>query len=336
MHIKKDWSNRSMKSLRLVCISLCLICVSGLHAQNPKPASFDHDSVLIVKANPLKGFNNDYILFIPRNTPQNKRIHLLVEPNNTGKITDTMDVHLQAAINLASKSSVGNNVSTVLGVPLLVPVFPRPASAPLMYTHALDRDVMLSKMPAMKRPDLQLVSIIDDARNVLASLNIVVAEKVLMSGFSASATFTNRFSLLHPELIQALAIGGFNGELMLPQSMYAGERFDYPLGTNDFEKITGRAFDSAAFKAIPQFLYMGALDENDAVQFDDAYNDKERKIINAKLGSSVQVRFLKCQEIFRLHNVNVEFRIYDSIGHWTTGKMNLNVAKFFAEHITSD
>jgi hypothetical protein len=320
----------------VICMCLCLFCMEVSQAQHTEPTSFDHDTVLIIKSNPAKGFYNNYILFIPRHTSINKQIHLLVEPNNTGKITDSMEVHLEAAISLASKSSVGNNVSTVLGVPLLVPVFPRPASKPLVYTHALDRDVMLAKAPGLRRLDLQLVRMIDDARQVLATLNVLGAKKVLMSGFSASATFTNRFSLLHPELIEALAIGGFNGELMLPQKALDGERLDYPLGTDDVRKISGKSFDSAAFKAIPQFIYMGALDQNDAVQFDDAYNGRERRIINSKLGSSVQERFLKCEEIYRLHNVNVEFRTYDSIGHWTTGKMNLNVAKFFAAHATRD
>ena len=55
-----------------------------------------------------------------------------------------------------------------------------------------------------------------------------------MNGFSASATFTNRFSFMHPEKIKALAIGGFNGELMLPQNEMNGIKLNYPIGTNDF------------------------------------------------------------------------------------------------------
>ena len=39
---------------------------------------------------------------------------------------------------------------------------------------------------------------------------------------------------------------------------------------------------------------MGALDNNDAVQFDDAYNEYERTIINSILGSKVQERYKNC------------------------------------------
>lgn len=298
-------------------------------AQKSTTETVKKDSLLIIKKNPEKGFYNDYILFIPKGTPLNKTIFLLVEPNNTGKLSDSMEVHEEHAIYLASVSSVGNNISTELHIPLLVPVFPRPASQPLMYTHALDRDVMLETSPGLKRLDLQLLEMIADAKNILTAMNIQVAPKFFMSGFSASATFTNRFSFMHPGEIQALAIGGFNGELILPQNELNGIKLNYPIGTNDFPQLFGKSFDADTYRSIPQFIYMGKLDENDAVEFDDAYNDKERKIINKNIGRHVQERYLKCQEIYHANNIKPIFKAYENIGHWTTSDMNLEVIKFF-------
>ena len=298
-------------------------------AQKSTTETFKSDSLLIVKKNPGKGFYHDYILFIPKRTPLNKKIFLLVEPNNTGKISDSIEVHKEYAIDLASVSSVGNNVSTELNIPLLVPIFPRPASQPLMYTHALDRDVMVEKSPELKRLDLQLLEMINDAKLILTSMNMLIAPKVFMNGFSASATFTNRFSLIHPEKIEALAAGGFNGELMLPQNDINGIKLNYPLGTNDFHKLFGKNFDVDTYKSIPQFIYMGKLDENDAVQFDDAYDDKERKIINNNIGRTVQGRYLECQKIYHEHNISPIFKIFENVGHWTTSTVNLEVIKFF-------
>jgi hypothetical protein len=168
-----------------------------------------------------------------------------------------MQIHEQYAISLASESSVGNNVSTQLKIPFLVPIFPRPASYPLMYTHALDRDVMLTRIRSLKRLDLQLLQMIDDARNVLSGMGIITDSKIFMSGFSASATFTNRFSFLHPDKIKALAIGGFNGELMLPQKDINGAKLIYPIGTNDFKKLFSDTFHLDAYRQIPQYIYMG-------------------------------------------------------------------------------
>jgi hypothetical protein len=302
-------------------------------SQNSAPTTTQRDSLIIVSKKPAKGFHHDYIVFIPKGTPVNKKTFLLVEPNNTGKITDTIEVHKKYAIDLASVSSVGNNISTELKIPLLVPIFPRPASKPLMYTHALDRDVMLEKKTGLKRLDLQLLEMISDAKGILTTMDIQVDEKIFMNGFSASGTFTNRFSLMHPDKIKALAIGGFNGELMLPENEINNVKLNYPIGTNDFSKITGDKFDVAAYKKIPQYIYMGKLDDNDAVQFDDAYSKKEREIINKNIAATVQERYLECQKIYQKNNINATFKTYEGIGHWTTGAMNLEVIMFFLGHM---
>ena len=99
-------------------------------AQNSETITIKKDSLIVITKNPGKGFHHDYILFVPKGTPLQKKIYLLVEPNNTGKISDSMAIHKKHAIDLASVSSVGNNISTELKIPLLVPVFPRPASQP--------------------------------------------------------------------------------------------------------------------------------------------------------------------------------------------------------------
>ena len=188
-------------------------------AQNSTNEFFVKNDLIIIRSNPSKGFNNSYILFIPKGVEKNKLTRLLVEPNNTGRLSDSISVHEKYAISLASESSVGNNISTELKIPLLVPIFSRPASKPLVYTHALDRDVIFEKSKELKRLDLQLVAMINDARKQLKERGVFVHDKIFMNGFSASATFTNRFLFIHPELIAAAAMGGFNGELMRLNSM---------------------------------------------------------------------------------------------------------------------
>lgn len=321
------------KTLPIVTSLILFLTCNSLLAQTSQTNIFSADSLIVIEKNPAKGFHNDYILFIPKGTKLNKQTFLLVEPNNTGKLSDSIEVHKEHAIFLATKSSVGNNISTELKIPILVPIFPRPASKQLTYTHALDRDVILEKSTDLKRLDLQLLEMINDAKNVLKTLNIITADKVFMSGFSASATFINRFSFLHPHKIQALAIGGFNGKLMIPYKDIDGVKLDYPIGTNDFEKLFKKKFDFEAYKKIPQFIYMGELDENDAVQFDDAYNKKERKIINDNIGATVQKRYLKCQDVYEKTNINATFKTFEKVGHWTTSKVNLEVIMFFLKQM---
>ncbi|WP_420551489.1 hypothetical protein [Tenacibaculum aiptasiae] len=319
--------------MRFVFFLFLTISYFVTSAQNSKVKSFKSDSLIIVKKKPKRGFHHDYILFIPKKTPLNKSTFLLVEPNNTGKTSDNIEIHKKHAIDLASVSSVGNNISTMLKIPLLVPIFPRPNSKPLMYTHALDKDVMLEESPELKRLDLQLLAMINDAKNALSSLNIKVAPKIFMNGFSASATFTNRFSFIHPQTIKALAIGGFNGELMLPLRKINKINLDYPIGIMNFEKLFHQKLDLKQYKQIPQFIYMGKLDKNDAVQFDDAYDEKEREIINQNIGESVYKRYLECQRIYQNNNIFPIFKTYENVGHWTTSDINFEVIKFFFQQM---
>jgi hypothetical protein len=310
--------------LLLISTLACLTCAAQTET---KPTL--KDTVLIIKKNPKKGFYHDYILFLPKGISLNKKTFLLVEPNNTGKTSDSIEIHKQYALDLATVSSVGNNISTELKIPLLVPVFPRPASQPLLYTHALDRDAMVQMSPELKRLDLQLIEMINDARTILMLLNIPTDPKFFMNGFSASGTFTNRFSFIHPEKIKALAIGGFNGNLILPQSERNSIKLNYPIGINDFSSLFAKKFQSEVYKTIPQYIYMGKLDDNDAVQFDDAYSETERKIINENIGGSVQDRFLQCQRIYIENQIKPTFKEYENVGHWTTSDVNLDVIKFF-------
>lgn len=314
---------------------LCFCFFSSFSQNNIAKSSsktinvFKKDTLIIVSSSREEKFYHPYILFIPKGTSKNKPLYLLIEPNNTGLVSDSIEVHKNSAIHLAGTSSIGNNISTELKIPLLVPIFPRPKSEPLIYTHALDRDVMLEKKNDLERLDLQLIAMISDAKGKLSELGLETKNKVFMNGFSASGTFVNRFLFIHPKIVAAAATGGLNGELMLPLKKYKERDFKYPLGIHDFKNITNTSFDWSTYQKIPQLIYMGALDTNDAVQFDDAYNSEERKIINATLGDNVQDRWRDCQRIYKELGVSAQFKTYANIGHWTTGAMNLATIMFF-------
>ncbi|MGB0870308.1 MAG: hypothetical protein ACPGSD_11990 [Flavobacteriales bacterium] len=310
-------------------LHLILIFVSASAFCQETLESNEKFSLLLIKASPNKHFHHNYLLFIPKKTPKDSLIHLLVEPNNTGEISDSISVHQKSAIHLASVASVGNNISTELNIPLLVPIFPRPESNPLVYTHALDRDIILEKTKTLKRLDLQLLAMIKDAKTRLQAMDIKIYDKFFMNGFSASASFTNRFLFIHPEKVKAAAMGGLNGALMLPLKQINNNKLNYPLGINDFKKRFKTSFDFKNYLQIPQYIYMGKLDSNDAVQFDDAYNLKERNIINSNQGFTVQTRWNFCQKIYEKQQVNVKFETFENVGHWTTGKMNLATILFF-------
>ena len=317
------------------------LCLAGLlslgsaDAADPAPTLTPGKGELVeVPAAPEKGFNFPYVLFVPPLGPEKKYDYLLVETNNTGRISDDLEVHRAAAIALARDSSVGNFVAKALRIPLLVPVFPRPASTGNVYTHSLDRDTILIAEGPLKRLDLQLLAMIADARPRLDGMKRPVKMKVLMNGFSASGLFANRFTLLHPEAVMAAAYGGLNCFITLPVAELKSRPLNFPVGIADLEKVSGRPFDRAGYLAIPQFAYMGAEDTNDAVVYKDAYSDEERTLVFELLGRKMMPdRWEAVQAVYGAEKVPIQFKTYPDIGHGTDGKINKEVAEFFRDVI---
>jgi dienelactone hydrolase len=318
----------------LTCTLLC--CVTPIWDGAQKVGSTGTPSssptIIMVDASPNQGFMFPYLLRLPGNRAAGVPKFLIVEPNNTGHVSKRFEDHLVAAKDLAQKA-VGADLSKRLNAVLLVPVFPRSED---LYTHSLNRRTLQIKDERLRRIDLQLLRMAEDARRRLAAMGIAVHEKLLLTGFSASGAFVNRFTALHPDKVQAVAAGAVNGMLILPTTAIGSERLPFPIGISDMQAVTGQSFKLEAWRRIPQFIYMGADDTNDAVKFDDAYTTEERALIYRLLGERMQPeRWERCQSLYRQANANVVFKTYPGIGHGTNGKIHADIAEFFHGAIAS-
>ncbi len=205
----------------------------------------------------------------------------------------------------------------------------------MYYTHALDRDAFLSREFGIERLDLQLLAMIADARDKLSGDWLPLKEKFFITGFSASGTFANRFSILHPEKIAATASGGINAIAILPVEQLNGKVLNYPLGTADIKKITGKKVNLKAFRQLPQMLYMGEKDDNDAAAYDDAYSKEERQLIYELMGKQlVPKRWEFIQLMYQQNKIQAEFKTYPNMGHGTDLKINTDLVEFFRKYMT--
>ncbi len=289
------------------------------------------DMIVEVKALPNKGFNFPFLLKIPSSIDTN---YLVVETNNTGSVSDDLEVHYRSAKKAIVGNAVGPWVAKKLNSPIMIPVFPRSKTDWEIYTHALDRDTLLVDSGDLKRLDLQLLAMISQAKKELRKHSVKVHDKVILTGFSASGSLANRFSMLHPDSLKLVVAGGLNGILMLPVDKVSDKKLNYPLGVNDFKNITGTDFNRTKWSSLPQFLFMGENDTNDAVKYDDAYSDTERKTIHSALGQNMQPeRWAKCQDIYKENKVNVVFHTYENIGHGTNLKIHNDILSFVKENI---
>jgi hypothetical protein len=286
----------------------------------------DGDTVLhAVPADPAQGFSSPYYLGIP--PALSPHASLLVEPNNTGAASDDLAVHGRAAEALGAGLA---NYAAELGVPWLVPVFPRPQNPPI-YTHSLDRDTLLAAAPGLERIDLQLVAMMADARRRLAERDLAVGPRALLAGFSASGAFVHRFAALHPELVQAVATGSGAGWPLAPVAEWDGIPLRYPVGIADLGALVEAPFAATSYRRVPLFVYVGDADENDPVAgWDPVDRDAVFALTGVRSGR-IWPRWRVSQEIHEGAAMSAaEFAIYPGVGHAFSSRMQRDVQDFFA------
>jgi len=283
-----------------------------LYAYNVKAIDFTKYNIYKIAPNPEKGFNYAYYLYVPAYSNDSEYKRLVVETNNPGIATDSIDYFQDMALNTISWG-LGKFAADGISSPLLVPAFPRPRIENL-YTHALTRPVMDIGGGDMKRLDLQLIAMIDDAQETLKTNGLTLEKKVFMVGFSASACFSDNFIALHPDKVKAVYSGGFD---ILPTSTYEGCELKFPFGVSDISKYTGKPFDVDEYKKVAQFHFHGDQDMNDlndlkpgidgvtqsdcdamnkifpVQRFPDKWNKKQEIINKLGFGDSIQFHTYK-------------------------------------------
>jgi len=295
---------------------------------NTYQLDLSNDLLVYVSANSKKGFNYPYYLFVPKLVSRTRGINILVESNNTGMSSDDFETHAQRAKELTLNSHA-NQIARKLSLPLLLPIFPRPESEGHIYTQALDEDTLLIKEGPLKRIDLQLVSMIQHSQELLKRSGLKVKSKVFLHGFSASGAFANRFAILHPRIVQAIAIGGISAIPTLPMSTWRKTRLEYPVGIADLKEICGIDFDEKAYKKVWQYIYMGYLDRNDTVPFRDAYDEEDAMLIRRLIGEEIPDRWQVIVAIFSELQVPAQFVTYNGTAHWIREEMVNDIAEFF-------
>lgn len=173
---------------------------------------------------------------------------------------------------------------------------------------------------------------IDDLKEKLKDENFVVNDKVLMSGFSASGSFVNRFTVLHPEIVRAVAAGGVNCMPIIPEAEWEDRKLIYPIGIYDMKDISDIEFNIEEYKKVSQYIYMGNLDDNDTLPYDDAFSEEERELIIDFLGITMHERWEKSKDIYEQLGIPAEMVMYDGIGHEINDEIIVDIVKFFREN----
>lgn len=284
-----------------------------------------------VPSNPIQGYNFEYLLFIPKG--MKCRTSLILESMNY-KTCETINPKEKIEYMYEIYKSFRNpihycNQNSLF--PILYPLIPR------YYDNILSEEIYLNMLSSnsfkvndklYERVDLQIINMIKDAKKRLSENNVYLDEKIIIHGFSASAKFANRFTLLHPELVKLVIAGGLGGTLILPLRYIDSEELLYPVGVGNFSIVTDEKIKK--FTNIKQFYYQGKKDMVDAfASVDDnsffpyykgIINSDELKQMYKFLGRDINTRWENTQKIYNELCQDITFKTYEN------GEHNLNEA----------
>lgn len=215
---------------------------------------------------PQHGINIPSIVAVPLTDDFNNQI--ILESNNKeinkkeGTFDDILSSGIKTGVNLAKLT---NNKPGIITIPLI----PGENNELLIseekkdpYFQQLSKECFNRKyleehgLEKYYRIDEQVVRIINKAKIIAEEeKGMPMEEKIFLNGYSSSGVFAQRFSLLHPEIIDTVCIGGASGSIPIPT-----DQFPYPLGTSDIEKLTGKKFDMAQYFNICFRYFVGELE----------------------------------------------------------------------------
>lgn len=187
----------------------------------------------------------------------------------------------------------------------------------------------------MARIDLQVLQMIDDARERLHNESYKIDEKVMMNGFSTSAKFANRFSILHPERVMSVSAGGLSGMVVLPREETKDHTLNYHIGIADLSKLIGKSPDLEAFANVQQYYYMGSKDLDDNLEYRTLWPEELAEVAREVFGEDIiEDRFPYCEQVYDEEGVDATFKIYEGVGHTSLPAEN-DVIDFHRENLAN-
>lgn len=279
----------------------------------------ENDSILGVNEiarDPDSGFHFPYFLYVPPTEGKwNANKPLLVHQNNSPSTSDDFSYHKKHARSKLDTPS--GQISDELGIPLLVPVTPRPHEiSDAQRLQAMSDRALRLKEEQLARIDLQIVRMIEHAQKRLDSNSHPVQNKVILNGYSGSGKFAQRFSMLHPGRVLSVTAGGLAGLPILPVTEAKGHVLNYYLGIADMMDLTGEQANPEAFGKIAHFYYEGAKDTTNFIPEDETHRDEMKDTALKVYGEDmVEDRVPFARETFQEAEIPIKYRIYEDNGH---------------------
>ncbi len=150
--------------------------------------------------------------------------------------------------------------------------------------------------PMQTNPHEKVNDILDIFMEQLDKKGFDVNPRVYIPGFSHGGVFAQKYSLIMPERVSAIAAGGMGGSFTMPLAVYDnpgspndGYVLDWEVGINDLESLIGKPFNDISYKEIFQLIYQGSEDYKQDNSFlwptnHDMYTTDEINFLKSEFG----------------------------------------------------
>jgi len=304
-----------MKYLFLMCI-LLLSCQSNIDSKSSNSNAIENITQGEYQVHYLyNNKNSAWLSYIPKILDKNKKVRIVVTGMNGNLITNDYQDIIDETIKVFKKHTGIVNGSNLV---YICPVIKR-NKEPYLYEISLNKKTLeMGYFKKYQRADYNLIEVIKILKNSLYSLGILYEDKVIIEGFSASATFAQRFSLLHPEYVYAIIVGQCGGSLTLPFEKLEDKNLQWPLGIYDIKKYINSNFNEEDYSLIHQYIYIGSYDINNSmveIGNNDNFSNIEIEYLDSKFGNNDPERLKMQTSLLVKKFTNIEFKIYNGMRH---------------------
>jgi hypothetical protein len=137
--------------------------------------------------------------------------------------------------------------------------------------------------------------------------------------------------MLHPNDVAAVAAGGVSWPIA-PVCEVKGERLPFPVGIADLDLLVGKSADIVGLRTVSWFLFRGAEDHNDSVDYADSFSQTDSEQIHRLFGTTQSARWAESERLYTDAGLNAEFRLYQGVGHSAAAAMD-DVVTFFRKQL---
>jgi len=261
----------------------------------------------------------NYWSYVPKSLKKSEHAYFLLDISHP-QLEDYNELTAQAKGNCNQYSNIAEEKKYII----LTPVIPRNFTKGY-YPQGINEYSLKSSTPDFYyRPDLKVNKIIENFRSRLEDAGYSIYDKIFVCGFSAGGMWANRYSVLHPDKVKAVAIGQAGGWLTIPNNSYDGRLFNWPLGINNFPLLTGEDYNKFNLLTnVPMFIFIGDKDVSNT--YTSNYPNSEDIAI---WGSSDPERLENQYQFLKTQDYNVLFKLYPNVGHYYSSQMKKDVINF--------